>query len=114
MSRGPQTDYWRTFLIALILAAALAPAPALAELKDFQIARYLITHSECILGRLTRQDNADGSWTYHGYCTNETFYPDGVDIHCPDPDNNDERSCAILTRKKRFPHLELLRRHGND
>ena len=98
--------------LAAAFAAALTPAPAIAELKDFQIARYLITHSECILGRLTRQDNADGSWTYHGYCTNETFYPDGVDIHCPDPDDNDERSCTILTRKKTFHNLELLRRHG--
>lgn len=88
---------------------------AIAELKDFQIARLIITRSECILkGQLSRTEQSDGAWSYHGDCSNETFYPDGIDVLCPDPDDNDERACKILTAKKSFLYLDLLRRHGND
>ncbi len=63
---------------------------AIAELKDFQIARLILTRSECILkGQLTRIEQTNGAWSYHGDCSNETFYPDGIDVLCPEPDNND-------------------------
>lgn len=88
---------------------------ALAELKDFQVGRLILTRTECILkGQLIRTEAADGSWTYHGDCSNETFYPDGIDIFCPDPDDNDERNCDILTSKREFKYLEILRGHGRD
>lgn len=106
-------------ILGRVILASMAltswSAAASAELKDFQIARLILTQSECILkGQLTRVERTDGSWSYHGTCGNETFYPDGIDVLCPDPDNNDERACKILTRKKQFLYLELLRRHGND
>jgi len=102
-------------LLVLSLGLVSGGGAANAELKDFQIARLILTRSECILkGQLIRTEQSDGSWSYHGDCSYETFYPDGIDVLCPDPDDNDERACTILTRKKEFLYLELLRRHGND
>lgn len=102
-------------LLLSCLMLSNGSSTAWAELKDFQIARLILAQSECLLrGELVRTEQADRAWSYHGDCSNETFYPDGIDVFCPDPDNNDERACRILTRQRQFLHLELLRRHGSD
>lgn len=104
-----------TVVQLLLIAALLGPAsPAAAELKDFQVARLIFFKSECILVTLVRTENSDGSWSFHGTCSNETFYPDGIRVDCPDPDNNDEHFCKILTARKQYPNLDMLRQHGND
>lgn len=97
------------FLIAAgCMVTGLAVSPALAVLKDQQVARLVLLKSRCILAKLVRTEHADGSWTYRGSCSNEVFYPDGIDIACPDPESNDERTCTILTEAKRFDSLDLM------
>lgn len=80
-----------------------------AELKDYQVGRLIMLKSECQVVGLDRTEEEDGSWTYIGECSNESFYPDGVRVTCPDPENNDERTCIIHTKAKKFDSLELLR-----
>ncbi len=82
---------------------------ARAELKDYQVGRLIVFKSDCQIIGLTRTEEKDGSWTYLGTCSNETFYPDGIRVTCPDPGSNDERSCVIHTKAKKFESLELLR-----
>lgn len=80
-----------------------------AELKDYQVGRLIMLKSECKVVTLSRNEEADGSWTYVGTCSNESFYPDGIKVTCADPENNDERACVIHTKAKKFDSLELLR-----
>lgn len=91
------------------LAVSASPTPSHAELKDVQVARLIQLRSECVLVTLHRRERSDGSWSYTGTCSNETFYPDGILVDCPDPESNDERACIIRTQAKRFEALELLR-----
>lgn len=102
------------FRLLATLAVAGGPLQARAELKDFQVARLILHKSKCLVAKLVHTENIDGSWSYHGYCSNETFYPDGIDVICPHPDNNDERTCRILTEPTVFKYLELLKPFGSD
>ncbi len=43
---------------------------------------------------------------FRATCENVSHYPDGVEIVCPDTE--DERDCTLLTAKREFPHLRLL------
>ncbi|MEQ8824429.1 MAG: hypothetical protein RIC14_08650 [Filomicrobium sp.] len=79
-----------------------------AELKDYQVGRLIMLKSECKVVTLSRNEEVDGSWTYLGTCSNESFYPDGIKVTCADPDNNDERACVIHTKAKQFDSLRLL------
>lgn len=96
-----------TFALGSGIVLSLATS-AHAILKDQQVARLVLLKSECILVGLARTENSDGSWSYQGKCSNEVFYPDGIDIDCPDPESNDERTCTILTKAKRFNSLNLM------
>lgn len=94
---------------AVLLVAALAgAAPARAEIKDYQIARMLNFRTECHLHALKRLPPQAGEVErFAGECGNRTFYPDGIEISCPEAD--DEWACRILTRKRSFEHLDMLR-----
>ena len=83
-----------------------------AAILEYQIRRLIIIKTECQIIRVTKSENKDGSLTYHTKCENVSFYPDGVKINCTDPDL--ETSCKILTKKKRFDNLDLLKRSVND
>jgi len=93
----------------LALAASIAAEPAAAEIKDYQIARMMNFRTECNLHALTRLPPEAGEVErFFGECGNRTFYPDGVLIGCPE--ENDEWACRILTVKKSFENLDMLRR----
>lgn len=88
--------------------ALLLPQAAIAELKDYQIARMIMLKTECQLEDLKRNVREDGSVQFKATCKNISFYPDGVTITCPDIDENDERTCAMDAKKKSFDSLKLL------
>lgn len=99
----------RPVLACTVMVLLTAPQSAWAELKDYQIIRMIMLKSECQLAELTREVNQDRSAKFKATCKNESFYPEGVTITCPDIDNNDERTCAMDAKKRSFDSLELLK-----
>ena len=99
----------RTVVLPAFLLFATQPhAPAQAEIKDHQIARMLNFRTECNLLALKRVAPGHGEVErFVGECGNRTFYPDGIEIGCPE--ENDEWACKVLTVKKSFDSLDLLR-----
>ncbi|KQT59883.1 hypothetical protein ASG52_19255 [Methylobacterium sp. Leaf456] len=97
---------------ALALAGGLLlPAPAYAEVKEYQIRRMLMLKTECTVTGLDTARIADDPRLRERFlatCENVSHYPDGVEIVCPDTE--DERDCTLLTAKREFPHLRLLAR----
>lgn len=91
-----------------VLIGGASAFPAAAEIKDYQIARMLNFRTECNLMSITRLPPQEGEVErFHGECGNRTFYPDGVHISCPEPD--DEWACKVVTEKKSFENLDMLR-----
>ena len=94
----------------LLLALTWAGAAA-AEIKEYQIRRMLMLKTQCGVSGLDIATIADPADRYtHRFlatCENVTHYPDGVEILCPDTE--DERDCRMLTVKREFPHLHLMR-----
>lgn len=88
------------------LACLLAVSPVRGEVKDYQIRRMLMLKTEC---QVTGLDVSvkDGRDRFFATCENVSHYPDGVEILCPDTE--DERDCHIATAKRDFRNLELLR-----
>lgn len=79
---------------------------AVAEVKDYQIRRMLMLKTECSVTGLAVSAR-DGRDHFAATCGNVAHYPDGVEILCPDTE--DERECTILTRKREFLHLHHMK-----
>ena len=47
-----------------------------------------------------------GPMRFFARCENVSFHPDGIDIICPDRD--DDRSCRLNTKERSFDDLRLL------
>ena len=98
----------RALQALLAAASALAAEPTFAEIKDYQIARMMNFRTECNLVALKRIPPTKGEVErFAGDCGNRTFYPDGVEISCPE--ENDEWACKVVTQKKNFENLDMLR-----
>ncbi|WP_165937765.1 hypothetical protein [Methylobacterium segetis] len=96
----------RPILASLLLLAAAA-IPARAEVKEYQIRRMLMLRTECQVSGLDSEQRGTVS-RFRAECENLSHYPDGVEILCPDTE--DERDCRIATAKRDFPHLRALQR----
>ena len=72
----------------------------------------ILFKTECKIVGITKSENKNGSLNFHTKCENVSFYPDGVSVFCKDPDL--ETSCKIITKKKSFESLDLLKRSVND
>lgn len=82
------------------------PSTSFAEVKEYQIRRMLMLKTECMVTGLEISVK-EGRDRFFASCENVSHYPDGVEILCPDTE--DERDCRIATSKKEFRSLELLR-----
>jgi len=89
------------------VGSAWAP-PTSAEVKDYQIRRLIYIYSSCNLdaNSLKRTENKNKSLHFHGRCKNASFYPDGIEVTCPDKEY--ELHCKIQTESLSFDHLNLL------
>ncbi|MGU3539810.1 hypothetical protein [Methylobacterium sp. A54F] len=93
----------------LLLAGVAASGPAGAEgIKEYQVRRLLMLRTECTVSALQADALADGTSRFLATCENLSHYPDGVEIRCPNTE--DDRDCRILTAKREFPHLRALQR----
>ncbi len=103
------------FGYALRVALCALPGAAVAEVKEYQIRRMLLLRTECGVSgldasRIAHDAASAGSGglrftdLFRATCENVAHYPDGVEIACPDTE--DEHDCRLLTRKREFPHLK--------
>lgn len=95
-----------TLGIAMVLTPAISEI-ANAEILEYQIRRLIRFDSSCEILTLKRELNEDGGFTYNGICDNTTFYPDGIIVVCSDTE--DERTCKIKTKGRKFDLLEAMR-----
>lgn len=82
--------------------ALVLPTAASAEVKEYQIRRMLMLKTECGVNGLAIVPRERGTM-FTAECENVAHYPDGVEIQCPDTE--DEHDCTIVTQKREFRHL---------
>lgn len=96
--------------LGLVLSVGFAQA-ACAEIKEYQIRRMLMLKTECGVSGLNiaKITGSPERFTerFLAQCENVAHYPYGVEILCPDTE--DERDCRMLTVKREFPHLHLMK-----
>jgi len=96
----------------VLAAVNVCSSPLQAAVLDYQIRRLIVLKTNCQIVNLARAKTKQGSLSFQAKCENVSFYPDGVEIICNDPDL--ETSCKVLTKEKRFDQLNLLRRSVDD
>lgn len=99
-------------LLFLLLAAVFLPSIAKAEIQEYLIRRMILLKTKCDLVDVKRSEPKEGGFSYQISCENVSFYPDGVNITCSDKDN--ETSCKINTKIKKFENLNLLKNSVNQ
>lgn len=94
--------------LVLLAGLALAGAAEAEGIKEYQIRRLLMLKTECTVSGLEAEELERGASRFRASCENVSHYPDGVEIQCPNTE--DDRECRILTAKREFPHLRALQR----
>lgn len=92
--------------VAAILVAGFA-APAFADIKDYEVRRFLYLKTSCGIAHVQQVESIAGVLRYKGDCPNLTAFPDGAIVECLDP--QDDRSCRLLTQATEFKQLDLMR-----
>ena len=92
-------------------ALTLASSAAKADIPEYQIVRLIAYNTSCSLNDLRTEPAPDGGVVVHVDCENETFYPEGVRLTCPDPD--DGYSCNIETKAVEFDAVNTLKNQVN-
>ena len=100
---------WTTALRCGFALVPMLAGEASAEIKEYQIRRMLMLKTDCGVSSLDVAPVTEQPGRYEtrflAGCENVTHYPDGVEILCPDTE--DEHDCRIVTVKRAFPHLHL-------
>ena len=81
-------------------------------MRDWQLRRFLNFRSECQMDDFVDKSPPTGPGRFHAICRNITFYPDGLDLECPD--RIDEWTCHILTQPLDFKALDILKQQAED
>lgn len=97
----------RSLSAILLLSNTL---PAVAEIADYQVLRFLYLQTGCGFASIQRTDRGGDGIRFLAECQNKTAFPDGALVFCPDAD--DDRTCAIANAPTEFKQLELLRKFG--
>lgn len=94
-------------LLASIVAASMAFA---AEVKDYEVLRYLYLHTPCGMASVKRLASPPDMLRFHADCQNLTAFPDGATVVCPNVE--DDRSCRVEKQPTNFHSLDILREKG--
>lgn len=98
-------------LCGIVLAALLSVLgssnPAVAEIKDGEVLRFLYLKTPCGLAKLTSRDLTPERARFTADCPNKTAFPDGAAVVCTD--HHDDRSCSLETKARDFHSLDILR-----
>jgi len=108
-------------LVSFILSVVLFGVPpvyANPDVKDRSINALVNYKTNCNIQSLSREITADNALKVTAKCANETFYPDGLVVLCPERDV--DMSCEIITKPQEFKLLNLIygpmseRVHGEE
>lgn len=92
----------------LILAFAGAGSTAAkAEIKDYEVLRYLYLHTPCGMAKVMSRDVTEKRSRFVAECQNKTLFPDDAVVVCSD--QHDDRSCRLENKHLDFKHLDLMR-----
>ncbi|MCG8324924.1 MAG: hypothetical protein MI673_05360 [Thiotrichales bacterium] len=83
-----------------------------AEINDYFIRRMILYESDCTLDELERTRTKKGGLDFHATCKNVSFYPNGLQVHCDNED--DETTCQVLTESREFNSLDILQRSRSN
>lgn len=94
--------------IAVLVTAACTAIcrPASAEIKDYEILRFLYLKTSCGKSSIVRVELIHGALHFHADCQDKTAFPDGAWVMCSDP--QDDRSCVLTNSATEFRNLQLL------
>ncbi|MEQ1669963.1 MAG: hypothetical protein ABL893_03810 [Hyphomicrobium sp.] len=101
-----------TARILAIMAVAGFAAPAIAEIKDYEVRRFLYLKTPCGIAPIKQITSDAGGLRYKADCPNLTAFPDGAIVECLDP--QDDRSCRLVTQSTEFKQLDLMRPQQPD
>ena len=92
-----------------VIAALLAITayPAAADVKDYEVIRYLYLKPTCGRSTITKIEKLDAALRFHAECQDLTSFPDGAVVLCSDP--SDDRSCKLESAPQQFKDLNLMR-----
>lgn len=107
-----RTTRSRIIYPAVVLTWALVSHAVHAnpEVKEHEIARFLMLKTSCVTLHLKRLNEGRHPPRFHAQCKNVSNWPDGIEIECAEYD--DDRSCRVKTQERDFKQLDLLRRHN--
>lgn len=83
------------------------PGPSIADVKDYEVIRFLYLKTSCGRSTITRIETLDSGLRFHAVCQDLTSFTDGAVVLCSDP--SDDRSCTLETKPQEFKDLHLLR-----
>lgn len=87
--------------------ASYSAGPALAEIKDYEVLRFLYLKTPCGMAKVTSRDVTGERARFTAECQNKTAFPDDAVVICSD--QADDRSCRLENKHRDFKHLDLLR-----
>jgi len=105
-------------LILTFVFLGVKAAYANPDVKDRSINALVNYKTNCNIQSLTREITKDNALKVTAKCANETFYPDGLVVLCPERDV--DMSCEIVTKAQEFKLLNLIygpmseRVHGEE
>lgn len=93
--------------LAAPLVCVIGLSTAVAEIKDYEVLRFLYLHTPCGMAKMTSRDVTAERARFTAECQNKTAFPDDATVLCTD--HHDDRSCRLETKSRDFHSLELLR-----
>ena len=96
------------WILLLLLASFYSVATSFAaEVKDYEVLRYLYLHTPCGMASVKRLTGPPDVLRFHADCQNLTAFPDGATVVCTKVE--DDRSCRVEKEPTNFHSLDLLR-----
>lgn len=109
-TRGPlRARSARLSLLAIfsaLLTTLIEPTPGIADIKDYEIMRFLYLKTACGRSSIVQVERINGQLHFRADCQDKTSFPDGAIVVCSDL--HDDRSCILQTAPAGFPSLRLL------
>lgn len=102
---------WQAWMAVVVLSMATSNTAA-AEIKDYELLRFLYLDTECGRSTIVTRELVDDVLAVTANCQNQTAFPDGAAVTCSD--KNDVRTCTLSNRARSFDSLELLRRKDEN
>lgn len=101
------TDPFRPAVaLGAAVCSCLCGASLRAEIHEHEIRRLIYLTTSCGFVTLTPLVTEGPTRRYRSDCKDASAYPEGLTVLCTDI--NDDRSCKVETKQRRFDSLDLI------